>query len=304
VTELNTHVGDTHKHIELLTAENRLLRDQLVYLYNVMRQNLSLTTPSPLSPTSSSSPYTPSTLPSSVPPSPSIPPTPPPSPISPFSSGISLPANNGMPSTLSSPSQMLDLSMLGFKGYNMMNDGTIYEMMKTQSIPAQNMPQNIPQHIPQNINQNINQAMNQNINQSMNQNMNQNNMNQNMNQNNMNQNMNQNMSQNLSQNLTQSITQNLAQNLQTLQNIQNMSQPGQHHMQHMTLAGTPNSSAQNSPVPTPTSSPSHLSNIPDLGTLKLDMDNAMLLSRYSKASDLNEAQTVPVFVKSEGNASL
>lgn len=255
VTELNSHVGETHKHIELLTAENRLLRDQLVYLYNVMRQNLSLTSPSPLSPTASSpSPFT-SQLPSSVPPSPSIPPTPPPSPISPFSGNMSLPASNAMASALSSPTQMIDLSMLGFKGYNMMSDGSIsYEMLKTATT-AQGMNTQIPQNIPL-------QHM---------------------------------------QNIPQNLTHSLAQNLQALQNIQNMNQSAQ-QLQQMTLA-TPTSSAQNSPVPTPTSPTPQLSNI-DLGTLKLDMDNAMLLSRYSKVSDPNEAQTVPVFVKSEGTASL
>lgn len=260
VTELNTHVGETHKHIELLTAENRLLRDQLVYLYNVMRQNLSLTTPPPLSPTAASSPSPFTSAMSSVPPSPSIPPTPPPSPISPFPSGVSIPATN-MSAALSSPTQMLDLSMLGFKGYNMMSDGSIsYEMLKATTT-AQGMTQNIPQQNIQNIPQNITQNLQQ-----------------------------------------QNLNHTLAQNLQALQNIQNMNQSAQ-HLQQMTLA-TPTSSAQNSPVPTTSSPPSHLSNIPDLGTLKLDMDNAMLLSRYSKASDLNEAQTVPVFVKSEGTASL
>lgn len=263
VTELNSHVGETHKHIELLTAENRLLRDQLVYLYNVMRQNLSLTTtPSPLSPTASSPSAFTSAMSSSVPPSPSIPPTPPPSPISPFPSNMSLPASN-MSAAINSPTQMLDLSMLGFKGYNMMSDGSIsYEMLKTTATAQgmQNIPQNLPQGIPQHMNQNI------------------------------------------PQNLTHNLTQNLAQNLQALQNIQNMNQSAQ-HLQQMTLS-TPTSSAQNSPVPTPTSSPPHLSTIPDLGTLKLDMDNAMLLSRYGKANDPNEAQTVPVFVKSEGSASL
>lgn len=262
VTELNTHVGETHKHIELLTAENRLLRDQLVYLYNVMRQNLSLTTtPSPLSPTASSSSAFASAMQSSVPPSPSIPPTPPPSPIAPFPPNMSVPATSAMTAALSSPSQMIDLSMLGFKGYNMMSDGSIsYDVMKTTAQGmAQNIPQNMPQGLPQ---QNLPQQQH-NIN---------------------------------------NLTQNLAQNLQTLQNIQNMNQSAQ-HLGQMTL-NTPTSSAQNSPVPTPTSSPPNLSSIPDLGTLKLDLDNAMLLGRYSKASDPNEAQTVPVFVKSEGTASL
>lgn len=86
VGELNTHVGDSHKHIELLTTENRLLRDQLVYLYNVMKQNLS-PSGSPTSPAASPTVFT------------TIPNMPAPLPVPPQSIG------------------MMDLGMLGFKGY-------------------------------------------------------------------------------------------------------------------------------------------------------------------------------------------
>lgn len=48
VADLNNVVQENHKHIELINTENRLLRDQLVYLYNVMRQNLSLSPTSPV----------------------------------------------------------------------------------------------------------------------------------------------------------------------------------------------------------------------------------------------------------------
>eukprot|EP00026_Physarum_polycephalum_P011284 Phypoly_transcript_11491.p1 GENE.Phypoly_transcript_11491~~Phypoly_transcript_11491.p1 ORF type:complete len:335 (+),score=74.42 Phypoly_transcript_11491:114-1118(+) len=96
VTELNTHVGETHKHIELLSTENRLLRDQLVYLYNVMRQNLSL---SPTSPTANSPTFSSSISSSPIPP--------PPAP----------PAN-------------IDLGLLGFKGFDNMN---YEEMLKNSS---------------------------------------------------------------------------------------------------------------------------------------------------------------------------
>jgi len=103
VTELNTHVGETHKHIELLSTENRLLRDQLVYLYNVMRQNLTL---SPTSPSGSSSSFPISISPSTAPPMPA-------------------------------PSAAIDLGLLGFKGFGILDNVTGYEeMLKNASNPA------------------------------------------------------------------------------------------------------------------------------------------------------------------------
>lgn len=96
MTELNSHVGETHKHIELLSTENRLLRDQLVYLYNVMRQNLSL---SPTSPTASP----PSFLASAVSASSALPPPAPPTSI--------------------------DLGLLGFKGFGVLDSVSGYEEM-------------------------------------------------------------------------------------------------------------------------------------------------------------------------------
>lgn len=219
VTELNTHVGETHKHIELLTAENRLLRDQLVYLYNVMRQNLSLSTPSLATSTPSSPFHTPT---GSVPASPSIPATPPPSPCSPYPAGL-IPTHGGIPNTsgslaaqLSAPITqqgcVIDLSMLGFKGFNMGDSSVSYDLLKM------NTPQN-PQ--------------------------------------------------------------------QGMATVHLGSPPSQSPSAH-----------------TPATSPSSLSHIPDLGTLKIDMDNSLLLSRFSnKSNDPNEAQTVPVFVKSEGGGA-
>lgn len=125
VGELNTHVGETHKHIELLTAENRLLRDQLVYLYNVMRQNLSLTTTN-----AAPSPF--ASIPNPVP-SPTPPPPPP--------AATQQQQLNGL----------IDLSLLGFKGLGLMDSNVPFEeLMKTnqgmalmaqmQSLPPQSLP--------------------------------------------------------------------------------------------------------------------------------------------------------------------
>jgi hypothetical protein len=102
VTELNSHVGETHKHIELLATENRLLRDQLVYLYNVMRQNLTL---SPTSPTASPS-FAASITASPIPPPPA-------------------------------PPASIDLSLLGFKGYGVMDSTAGYEeLLKSANVNA------------------------------------------------------------------------------------------------------------------------------------------------------------------------
>ena len=106
VGELTSLVGESHKHIELLNTENRLLRDQLVYLYNVMRQNLSLTT----SPTTSP-PFPNNIQPTNLISSP-IPPAP-------------------------NPAGIIDLGMLGFKGFGTdMTTTSFEEMLKNNPNPA------------------------------------------------------------------------------------------------------------------------------------------------------------------------
>lgn len=102
MSELTTLVGDSHKHIELLNTENRLLRDQLVYLYNVMRQNLSLT--SPTASPSFSNPQTASLI------------TSPPVPT---------------------PAGIIDLGLLGFKGFGTPDANMSFEdMLKNNPNPA------------------------------------------------------------------------------------------------------------------------------------------------------------------------
>jgi len=98
VSELTNLVGESHKHIELLNTENRLLRDQLVYLYNVMRQNLSAT-----SPASSPSFANLSNQSIASSPAPSLPTT--------------------------TPVGLIDLGMLGFKGYGMVEPTSSFEEM-------------------------------------------------------------------------------------------------------------------------------------------------------------------------------
>lgn len=103
--ELTNLVGESHKHIELLNTENRLLRDQLVYLYNVMRQNLSLTP----SPTTSPSFSNPQTSPLTTSPIPNVP----------------------------NPAGLIDLGLLGFKGLGMPDGTTSFEdMLKNNPNPA------------------------------------------------------------------------------------------------------------------------------------------------------------------------
>lgn len=104
VSELTSLVGESHKHIELLNTENRLLRDQLVYLYNVMRQNLSLTSSPTASPSINMNPITSSLMTS---------PAPAPSP------------------------GLIDLGMLGFKGFGVVDTGTSFEdMLKNNPNPS------------------------------------------------------------------------------------------------------------------------------------------------------------------------
>lgn len=274
VTELNTHVSDSHKHIEMLTAENRLLRDQLVYLYNVMRQNLSVSTPM-LAP---SFPVPPQ----SVPPSPAVPPTPPPSPCSPY-----VGANTPIPiptSALTPPQQMIDLSSLGFKGYTL-PDGTIaYDVYKVnpnslQNVPQTAMNQNAAQHVPVQNNQPTHAYFHR---------INQNPANQTS--------TNQITAPHNHATIRHNNTDHATPISQPVPQVHNM--PQLHSMP--VQAQTP--ILQASPEITP-GTPPGFNQIGELGSMKLDLETTLLLSRMggSKPSEVNEAQTVPVFVKAEGS---
>jgi len=264
VNEQTTHMSEMHKHIELLNSENRLLRDQLVYLYNVMRQNLSL-----------------SALPISyTPPSSSVPATPPPSPCSPYMANFAQPSFSGNANALaSSPSQVIDLSTLGFKGYNLEN-----EIFK-QNFTAQNLAnQNAsPQITPAlcNPTQNPSNQMMPNQNQMLTQNTP----------------VQQTRPFLLGHNL---FSQNSSTPLTPNQNLADQNMANQ-NMQNMTKQNTPASSPMQ---PSPTASPNPaFGSLPDLGTLKIDMESTLMLTRFSKTAESAQADAQAGFMKSEGGAA-